>query len=313
MFGVISASYTDHGGTGGVPAADHGDADPDPPEAAGGRERPQPVGHEHRHLDGRRRRARSAAASAPATGWSSNGPFNLLNINAITFRTVGGTNGAPLAARSRSGATRSSTRRADRLAATSQTRRSPARRPARLRRARRSRLAELRAGTHTAVPRVPRSPVRTQHVQPQLGRVRRRGSRHPVGPGAAGGAARGCAAPLPTTRPGRQPEGEGRETMSNEISLDRRKFLGVAAGGALRRPRAARGSRGRSAARATGGAAHSAPAARHPAVLDPRLDHAARRQHLRQGRERRRGEPDADDGLPRRPELPGRSDRPRPG
>ena len=100
--------------------------------------------------------------------------------------------------------------------------------------------------------------------------------------------------------------------MSKEISIDRKKFLGAAAGGAA--VAAASGpwvARAFSSSTQQGQARRPARQRRHPAVLDPRLDHAARRQHLRQGRQRRRDEPDADDGLPRRPELPRGSDRPR--
>ena len=61
VFGVISASYTDHGGTGGVPALTTVGAEPDPPEAARGRARPQPVRHEH----GREQRRRPQRASEP--------------------------------------------------------------------------------------------------------------------------------------------------------------------------------------------------------------------------------------------------------
>ena len=57
VFGVISASYTDHGGAGGVPALTTVDAAPDPPEEAGGRVRGQPVRHQHRGDHRRRWRA----------------------------------------------------------------------------------------------------------------------------------------------------------------------------------------------------------------------------------------------------------------
>ena len=106
VFGVVSATYTDHGvAHDNVQTPDHDLAEADPPEAPGGRARRQPVRHEH----GRRTRRRPAGSpgvhrgSLAAGDWIQlNGPFNLLNINSITFRVAdtaaGRTAGSPLAA-----------------------------------------------------------------------------------------------------------------------------------------------------------------------------------------------------------------------
>ena len=94
VFGVISASYTDHGGDGRRPALTTVDQNQSPPEAAGGRVRRSTS------------RARTSAATTDVGGgqqrgslepgdWIElNGPFNLLNIDSLTFRVTGGTNGA---------------------------------------------------------------------------------------------------------------------------------------------------------------------------------------------------------------------------
>ena len=73
------------------PDAEHDLAEPDPPEAPGGRVRRQPVRHEHGR-EHRRSAARSPGVhrgSLAAGDWIQlNGPFNLLNINSITFRVA---------------------------------------------------------------------------------------------------------------------------------------------------------------------------------------------------------------------------------
>jgi hypothetical protein len=97
VFGVVSVSYTDHGGAGGVPTlttvTQHQI-----------RQKRQEVEFVTNQL------GTNTAGSADAGGglqrgslgngdWLQlNGPFNLLNINGITFRTSGGTNGAPTGA-----------------------------------------------------------------------------------------------------------------------------------------------------------------------------------------------------------------------
>ncbi len=70
VFGVISASLHDGGGSGGVPAAHDRCPEPDPPEEAGGRGRPQPVRHQHGGQRPTGAPGTTAAASAPATGSS---------------------------------------------------------------------------------------------------------------------------------------------------------------------------------------------------------------------------------------------------
>ena len=85
--------------------------------------------------------------------------------------------------------------------------------------------------------------------------------------------------------------GSSSERRGRRGRRGRARILGAAG---LRRPRRRR-------RRAPGPAGQ----ARRAALLDPRRDHAP--QH----REQPRGRPGPDDGLPRRPELPGRPDRPR--
>ena len=93
VFGVISAVYTDHGGTGGVPSLTT-------QAQVQVRQKRQEVENVLNQ---------SGTNTAPSTDvggglqrgslsagdWMElNGPFNLLNINALTFRVTGGTNGA---------------------------------------------------------------------------------------------------------------------------------------------------------------------------------------------------------------------------
>jgi PKD repeat protein len=93
VFGVISASYTDLGGPGGVPALTTVDQN----QIRQKRNEVESVLNQS---------GTNVAASTDVGGGSQrgslsagdwielNGPFNLLNINAITFRVTGGTNGA---------------------------------------------------------------------------------------------------------------------------------------------------------------------------------------------------------------------------
>ena len=93
VFGVVSASYTDLGGVGGVPALTTVDQNQI-------RQKRQQV--EFAINQSGTNTAASAdeggglqRGSLSAGDWIElNGPFNLLNINAITFRVTGGTNGA---------------------------------------------------------------------------------------------------------------------------------------------------------------------------------------------------------------------------
>ena len=92
VFGVISASYTDGGGSGGVPSLTTVDQNQV-------RQKRQEVEHVVNQS------GTNTAASADVGGglqrgglsggdWLQlNGPFNLLNIDSITFRTSGGNNG----------------------------------------------------------------------------------------------------------------------------------------------------------------------------------------------------------------------------
>ena len=104
VFGIISATYTDKGGRGAnsAAAADDGRADEDQPAQAGGRARRHAVRHEHRGQHRRRVAARTAAASRHGDWIQLNGPYNLTNINSITYRVAdtaaGRTAGSPLAA-----------------------------------------------------------------------------------------------------------------------------------------------------------------------------------------------------------------------
>ena len=105
VFGVISASYTDTGGTGGVPALTTVDQNQI-------RQKRQEVEFAVNQS------GTNTAASTDVGGglqrgglgagdWIElNGPFDLLNINSITFRMTGGTDGAA-PERSRSGGMRS--------------------------------------------------------------------------------------------------------------------------------------------------------------------------------------------------------------
>ena len=98
MFGVVSATYTDRGGA--LALTQHGAAD-HPPEAPRGRDRGQPV--RDQHGDHERRRGGTHRGSLGNGDWIQlNGPFNLVNINSITFRVAdavaGRTAGTPLAA-----------------------------------------------------------------------------------------------------------------------------------------------------------------------------------------------------------------------
>ena len=106
VFGVISASYTDKGGPGGVPPLSTDQPGPDPPEAPGGRERRQPVRHERRRPTPTARGPGVHRGSLAAADWIQlNGPFNLFQADTITFRVADvqpaagrRTAGSPLAA-----------------------------------------------------------------------------------------------------------------------------------------------------------------------------------------------------------------------
>ena len=142
MFGVISASYTDRGGAGGVPALTTVAQNQI-------RQKQQEVEFVV-NQSGTNTAASTDVGGGPQRGSLSagdwielNGPFNLLNIDSITFRVTGGNERGRLAGRSRSGATRSTPPAAAR---SSRARRSPAPPPARMQ-ARRSR-SSTRAATH---------------------------------------------------------------------------------------------------------------------------------------------------------------------
>jgi PKD repeat protein/type 1 glutamine amidotransferase len=97
VFGVISASYEDHGGAGGVPSL----TTVDQVQIRQKRQEVEFVVNQS---------GTNTAASADVDGgqqrgslgngdWLQlNGPFNLLDIDTITFRTSGGTNGVPTGA-----------------------------------------------------------------------------------------------------------------------------------------------------------------------------------------------------------------------
>ena len=219
--------YTDKGGAGGVPALTHG-------RQIQIRQKHQEVEYvvnqsgttTATNTDGRRRPC-TAAASPRATGSQLNGPFNLLHIDSITFRVTGG-RPTRRPGRSRSGATRSTSPAAARSCRAT---RSTGRRPGRCEPDVPDREPRRRT------PAVPRVPER-ERIQPQLGRVRRRGCRH-LGPCGRRGAA-ATAAPLgPTSRAATTrsrfhegaPRGRRRERgMSRKLS--RRKFIGASAGAA---------------------------------------------------------------------------------
>ena len=76
-----------------MPALTTVDAAPDPAEEAGGRVRCQPVRHEHGGTTTDVGGGLQRAGLSTGDWIELNGPFNLLNINAITFRTSGGTAG----------------------------------------------------------------------------------------------------------------------------------------------------------------------------------------------------------------------------
>ena len=93
VFGVISASYTDGGGSGGVPALTTVDQNQ--------------IRQKRQEVENVINQSGTNTASSADVGgglqrgglsagdWMElNGPFNLLNINSITFRVTGGTNGA---------------------------------------------------------------------------------------------------------------------------------------------------------------------------------------------------------------------------
>ena len=81
------AVYTDKGAAGGVPPLTTHQPDPDPPEAPGGRARRHPVRDEHG--DQHRRRGGRASRQPRDGDWLQlNGPFNLFQIDSVTFRVA---------------------------------------------------------------------------------------------------------------------------------------------------------------------------------------------------------------------------------
>ena len=101
VFGVISVSYTDHGGAGGVPALTTVDQNQIRQKKQEVELRGQPVRYQHAattDVGGGLQRGGLSTGD-----WIElNGPFNLVNISEITFRTSGGT-AAATPVRSRSG------------------------------------------------------------------------------------------------------------------------------------------------------------------------------------------------------------------
>ena len=85
MFGVISASYTDLGGRRRA-GADHRRPGQRPPEAAGGRVRPRPVRHQHATTNDVGGGGQHRGSLSNGDWIALNGPFNLLNIDSLTFR-----------------------------------------------------------------------------------------------------------------------------------------------------------------------------------------------------------------------------------
>ena len=238
-----------------------------------------------------------------------NGPFNLLNIDSVTFRVAdaaaGRTAGSPLAAIE---VRQDSVDRADR----GDVQPGLDRRHRPSGRARRSR-SRWRA-THElflVFRTVTGGADRQQPVQPQLGRVRRAGIGPAVGPGRPRGPCPAAPAVATTiTLNHRGTSGEG-TSMGKEISVGRRKFT-------RRRRRRSRRHRARAA---LGRAALSSGANRGERLVPPgsvgiqqfsiRDSITRLGVNISTGRTSS-GQSDADDGLPRRPELPGRPDRPRP-
>ena len=94
MFGVISASYTDLGGTGGVPALTTVDQNQI-------RQKRQEVENALNQCGTNTAASTDVGGGLQRGGLSAgdwielNGPFNLLNINSITFRVTGGAADAP--------------------------------------------------------------------------------------------------------------------------------------------------------------------------------------------------------------------------
>ncbi len=92
VFGVISASYTDHGGAGGVPALTTVDQNQI-------RQKKQEVEHAVNQSGTNTAATTDVGGGLQRGGLSTgdwielNGPFNLVNISEITFRTSGGTAG----------------------------------------------------------------------------------------------------------------------------------------------------------------------------------------------------------------------------
>ena len=92
VFGVISASYTDHGGAGGVPALTTVDQSQI-------RQKKQEVEHAVNQSGTNTAATTDVGGGLQRGGLSTgdwielNGPFNLVNISEITFRTSGGTAG----------------------------------------------------------------------------------------------------------------------------------------------------------------------------------------------------------------------------
>jgi PKD repeat protein/type 1 glutamine amidotransferase len=93
VFGIVSASYTDLGGVGGVPALTTVDQNQI-------RQKRQQVEFAINQSGTNTAASTDEGGGLQRGGLSAgdwielNGPFNLLNINAITFRVTGGTNGA---------------------------------------------------------------------------------------------------------------------------------------------------------------------------------------------------------------------------
>jgi hypothetical protein len=97
VFGVISATYTDHGGPGGVPSLTTTDQNQI-------RQKRQEVEFVVNQSGTNTAASTDQGGGQQRGGLSNgdwlqlNGPFNLLNISDIAFRTSGGANGVPTGA-----------------------------------------------------------------------------------------------------------------------------------------------------------------------------------------------------------------------